>query len=84
MNEPFPGKGCLDQKHRFAANQILDFEKFRSSERTIPPRCLPIESYFVGGSGEDEVALSDRITRPGGLQPWSTPSSDPIVPRAGQ
>jgi hypothetical protein len=50
MNEPFPGKGRLDQKHRFAANQILDFKKFPSSGITIPPRCLPIESYFVGGA----------------------------------
>jgi hypothetical protein len=56
-----------------------EFENFPLSGITIPPRCLPIESYFVGGGGEDEVVLSDRITRPGGRQPWSMPSSDPIV-----
>jgi hypothetical protein len=42
---------------------IAGFLKIRPSGITSPPRCLSIESYFVGGGGEDEVAISNRITR---------------------
>jgi hypothetical protein len=63
---------------------IAGFLKIPPSGITSPPRCLSIESYFVGGGGENEVAISNRITRHDLCQPWSKPSSDPIVPGAGQ
>jgi hypothetical protein len=74
---PWSPYRCPLQSFRYKPEP--EFENFPLSGITIPPRCLPIESYFVGGGGEDEVVLSDRITRPGGRQPWSMPSSDPIV-----